>query len=66
MMRTTESSLSDIRWTEEQIIEYDELALEDHSSCIATREECIRNEKLGSLVEYKKCSRTTESISGFR
>ena len=43
--------------TEEQIIQYDELAVEDHY--IATREECTRNEKLGSLVEYRRCSRTT-------
>ena len=37
-------SLSDIGWTEEQIIQYDELALDDHSY-IATREERTRNEK---------------------
>ena len=37
-------SLSDIGWTEEQIIQYDELALEDHSY-IATTEERTRNEK---------------------
>ena len=37
-------SLSDIGWTEEQIIQYDEPALEDHS-CIATREERTRSEK---------------------
>ena len=44
-------SVSDIGWSEEQIIQYDELALED-LSCIATREERTRNEKkLGTLVE---------------
>ena len=37
-------SLSEIGWTEEQIIQYDELALEDHSY-IATIEERTRNEK---------------------
>ena len=41
-------SLSKIGWTEEQIIQYDELALEDHSE-IATREERNRNEKSGPL-----------------
>ena len=44
-------SLSEIVWTEEQIIQYDELALGDHSY-IATREERTRNEKsLGTQVE---------------
>ena len=37
-------SLSDIGWTEEQIIEYDEIALEDHSY-VAAWEERSRNEK---------------------
>ena len=37
-------SLSEIEWTEELIILYDELALEDHSY-IATKEERTRNEK---------------------
>ena len=37
-------SLSDIGWAEEQIIQYDELALDDHSK-IATTEERTRNEK---------------------
>ena len=37
-------SLSQIGWTEEQIIQYGELALEDHSK-IATKEERTRNEK---------------------
>ena len=37
-------SLSVFGWTEEQIIQYDELALEEHSSC-ATIEERTRNEK---------------------
>ena len=37
-------SLSENVWTEEQITQYDELALEDHSY-IATREERTRNEK---------------------
>ena len=42
--RTTSKSLSDIGWPEEQIIQYDELALEDHSK-IATTKERTRNEK---------------------
>ena len=54
-------SVSDIGWTEELIIQYDELALEDHSY-IATREERTRNE-VGTLVEQRRCSRTTESTS---
>ena len=37
-------SLSDIVWADKLIIQYDELALEDHSY-IATREERTRNEK---------------------
>ena len=37
-------SLSDIGWTEELIVQYDEFALEDHSY-IASREERTRNEK---------------------
>ena len=37
-------SLSDIGWTEEQIIQYDEIASEDHS-CVATRQERGRNDK---------------------
>ena len=38
------TSLSKLGWTEEQTIQYDELALEDHSK-IATKEERDRNEK---------------------
>ena len=41
---TNTVSLSKTGWTEEQIIQYDELALEDHSY-IATRGERDRNEK---------------------
>ena len=41
---TYRKSLSYIGWTEEQIIQYDELALEDHSY-IATTEERTRNGK---------------------
>ena len=37
-------SLSDIGWTEEQIIQYDELALEDYTF-LATTKERTRNEK---------------------
>ena len=37
-------SLSDIGCTEEQIIQYDEIAMEDHS-CVATRQERSRNGK---------------------
>ena len=37
-------SLSDFGWIEEQLIQYDELALEDHSK-IATPKERTRNEK---------------------
>ena len=37
-------SWSDVGWTEEQTIHYDEIALEDHSY-VATRLERSRNEK---------------------
>ena len=37
-------SLSEAGWTEEHIIQYDKLALEDHS-CIATPMERARNKK---------------------
>ena len=46
-------SLSDIGWTEEQVIQYDERALEDHSY-IATRGERDRNEKSWVLKLNKK------------
>ena len=39
-----QKSLSDIRWTQEQITQYDKIALEDHSE-IATPKERARNEK---------------------
>ena len=44
IMTNYRESLSKIGWTGEQIIQYDELALEDHSD-IATRGERDRNEK---------------------
>ena len=47
-------SLSKIGWTEEQIIQYEELALGDHSY-FATREERIRNEKSWVLMLNKEC-----------
>ena len=46
-------SLSDIGWIEEQIIQNDEIALEDHS-CVATQQETRRNENSWN-------SRTNES-----
>ena len=46
-------SLSEIGWTEEQIIQYDELALEDRSY-IATRGERDRNEKSWVLMLIKE------------
>ena len=42
-------SLSDLGWTEEPIIQYDEIAFEDHS-CTATREERSRHEKSWTLA----------------
>ena len=42
-------SLSDVGWTEESLIQYDEIAFEDHS-LIATRQERSRNEKSGKLL----------------
>ena len=50
-------SLSDIRWSEEQIIQYDVIALEDHSY-VATKQERGRNEKSWKL------SLNAESIQG--
>ena len=44
MVTNDRESLSKVGWTGEQIIQYDELALEDHSD-IATRGERDRNEK---------------------
>ena len=41
-------SLSDIGWTEEQIIQYDAIALEDHSY-VATWQETSRNEKFWKI-----------------
>ena len=41
-------SLSDVGWAEESLIQYDEIAFEDHSY-IATRQERSRNEKSGKL-----------------
>ena len=46
-------SLSEIGWTEEQIIQYDEHALEDHSY-IATKEERNRNDKSWALKLNKE------------
>ena len=46
-------SLSAVGWTEEQIIQYDELALEDHSFFAAREEKNSKREKLGTLVEEK-------------
>ena len=50
-------SLSDIRWTEEQIVQYDVIALEDHSY-VARKQERGRNEKSWKL------SLNAESIKG--
>ena len=41
-------SLSDMEWTEERTIQYDEIALKDHS-CSATRRERRRNGKSWKL-----------------
>ena len=58
-------SLSKNRWTEEQIVLYDELALEDHSY-IATREERHRNEKSWVLKLNKESAQgPNESATGF-
>ena len=45
-MTQDRKSLSDIGWTEEQITQHDELALEDHSY-FATREERTQTRKIG-------------------
>ena len=60
-------SLSEIGWTwRTDYIQYEELALKDNSY-IATRGDRDRNEKkLGSQVEWRRCSRTNESTTGFR
>ena len=49
--------LSDVLWTEERVIQYGEIALEDHS-CIATQQETSRNEK------SRKLSLNAEGIQG--
>ena len=41
-------SLSEIEWTEEQIVEYDKIALKDHSY-VAQRSERIQNSKHWAL-----------------
>ena len=53
MMTNHRESLSKVGWTEEQIIQYDELALEDHSD-IATRGERDRIEKSWALKFNKE------------
>ena len=50
-------SLSDIGWTEQRIIQYNEIGVEDHSH-IATRQESRRNEKSWKL------SLNTKNIQG--
>ena len=52
-MTNTVTSLSEIGWTEEQIVQFDKLALEDHSYT-ATREERERNEKMWVLKLNKE------------
>ena len=54
-------SLSDIRWTEEQIIHFDAIALEDHS-CAATWQERSRNGKSWKVsLNAESIQRTIES-----
>ena len=54
-------SLSDIGWTEEQIIQFDAIALEDHSY-VATWQERCRNEKSWKKIfECRGYSRGIES-----
>ena len=54
-------SFSDIGWTEEQIIQYDAIALEDHSY-VATWQERSRNRKSSNhFVECRRYSRAIES-----
>ena len=52
-------SFSDVGWTEEQIIQYDEIALEDHSY-VATWQERSRNEK--SWKNFCECRRYSRAI----
>ena len=55
-------SLSDIGWTEELIIEYDEIALQDHSYG-ATWQERSRNEKAWkNFFECRRYSSAIESV----
>ena len=53
------TSLSDIGWTEEQIIQYDAVALEDHSY-VATRQ--VGTENPGKFIEQRRYSRTNEKV----
>ena len=47
-------SLSDVGWTEEQIIQYDAIALEDHSY-VASWQEGSRNGKSWNISNAKDC-----------
>ena len=53
------SSWSKIGWNEESIMEYDKIALENHSYT-ATREERSRNENLETLIKRRGCKWTIE------
>ena len=53
-------SLSKLGWNEENIMEYDKIALEDHS-CTATSEERRRNENSWKLSLNAGCTWTTGS-----
>ena len=54
-------SLSGIGWTEEQVIHYDDIALEDHSNvCYKTSKKSER-EIMDTSFECRRYSRTIES-----
>ena len=55
------TSTPNLGWTEERIIQYDEIALEDQSH-VATKEERSRNGELrDTIIECKGYTRTIES-----
>ena len=54
-------SLSDIGWTEEQIIQYDKITLEDHAYTATRGRKKPEREIMETLTERRRCPRTIES-----
>ena len=58
-------SLSDIGWTEEQMKQYDAIALEDHSYVTSTAERSRNEKTLNIFLEQRGYSRTNDSKTWF-